>query len=124
MSRKNNSRDEALSAVKRFALRPMLVAAFIGCLTAMVWAQDSNDSNSSLGDLARQSRAHHATAPDAKSNKAQELVDEMQAEQEASDNAPLGFKNYDAGDYRVFVPFPFSLRTGEWRSRAARVKSG
>jgi hypothetical protein len=33
----------------------------------------------------------------------------MQQEQEAGENAPLGFKNYDAGDYRVFVPSPYSL---------------
>lgn len=36
-------------------------------------------------------------------------MNEMQQEQEAGENAPLGFKNYDAGDYRVFVPSPYSL---------------
>ena len=86
-----------------------MAAACIGCVSIVVRAQESDDASSSLGDLARQSRTQHATAPDAKASKAQELVDEMQAEQEASDNAPLGFKNYDAGDYRLFVPFPFSL---------------
>ena len=33
----------------------------------------------------------------------------MQQEQEAAENAPTGFKNYNAGDYRLFVPFPYSL---------------
>ena len=61
-----------------------------------------------LGDLARQTRAQHA-ANDGKSSKAQELVDEMQQEQEAADNSPVGFKNFDAGDYRLFVPYPYSL---------------
>jgi len=37
----------------------------------------------------------------------------MQQEQEAADNAPLGFKNYNAGDYRLFVPFPYSLEGRE-----------
>jgi hypothetical protein len=87
----------------------LVVLAFIGCLSVAVPAQDSEEPSPSLGDLGRQSRAQHATAPDAKSNKAQERVDEMQAEQEASDNAPVGYKNYDAGDYRLFVPFPYSL---------------
>ena len=62
----------------------------------------------SLGDLARQSRAQHDAA-DTQPNKAQQLVDEMQQAQEASEAAPTGFKNYDAGDYRLFVPFPYSL---------------
>ena len=62
----------------------------------------------SLGDLARQTRAQHDAA-DTQTNKAQQLVDEMQQEQEAAEAAPAGFKNYDAGDYRLFVPFPYSL---------------
>ncbi len=82
--------------------------ALVACLSVAVPAQEPEESPSSLGDIARQSRSQH-TAPDTKSNKAQDLVDEMQAEQEASDNAPLGYKNYDAGDYRLFVPFPYSL---------------
>lgn len=79
----------------------------LGVASVFVRAQDSTDSGS-LGDLARQTRSQH-TADQAKSSKAQALVDEMQQEQEASDNAPLGYKNYDAGEYRIFVPFPYSL---------------
>jgi len=33
----------------------------------------------------------------------------MQQEQEASEAAPTGFKSYDGGEYRLFVPSPFSL---------------
>ena len=72
-------------------------------------AQDAGNSGASLGDLARHTRANHASTSDSKPSKAQALVDEMQQEQEASENAPVGFKNYDAGDYRLFVPFPYSL---------------
>lgn len=71
-------------------------------------AQDSTEQTPSLGDLARQTRAQHATA-DGQRNKAQDLADQMQRAQEASENAPTGFTTYDAGDYRLFVPFPYSL---------------
>jgi hypothetical protein len=92
-----------------FSARAVLAAAaWMTCLGAALWAQDSVSPNS-LGDVARQSRAQHASAPADKSGKAQGLVDEMLAEQDASENAPTGFKNYNAGDYWVFVPFPNSL---------------
>ncbi len=86
----------------------------MGCLGAIAGAQDSADpgaarDGSSLGDLARQTRAQRASTSEGKSSKAQALVEEMQQQQEASENAPIGYKNYNAGDYRLFVPFPFSL---------------
>lgn len=90
------------------------------CLSLCAPAQDSGESNS-LGDIARQTRAQHGAAPEGNSNKAQELVDEMQQEQEAADRAPAGFTNFDAGDYRVFVPFPFSL---EGRENGGAVLQG
>lgn len=96
----------------RTLLALLVVAACIACMGAAAWAQDSGNPSDSLGDLARQTRAQHASA-DNKPSKAQELVDEMQQEQEAADNAPVGYKNYNAGDYRVFVPYPFSLEGRE-----------
>jgi len=86
----------------------LAVAACVTCLGAVLLAQDSG-SPDSLGDVARQTRAQQASAPAEKSGKAQDLVDEMQQEQEAEENAPTGFKNYNAGEYRLFVPFPYSL---------------
>jgi hypothetical protein len=85
-----------------------------------VWGQTSLQSNDNenpatagtLGDLARQTRAQ-AAASDNRASRAQQLADEMQQEQEAADNAPVGFKNYDAGDYRLFVPYPYSLEGRE-----------
>src|SRR5579864_5149468 len=91
--------------------RYALFAATIALAGTFALAQDSAPPDS-LGDLGRQTRAQHA-AQDNKSNKAQALVDEMQQEQEAADNAPLGFKNYDAGEYRIFVPNPYSLEGRE-----------
>jgi hypothetical protein len=83
------------------------VSATLLLAVCAMQAQDSGDQAQSLGDIARQSRAQR-TAAEGQRNKAQDLADEMQAEQEASDNAPTGFRLYDAGDYRLFVPFPFS----------------
>jgi hypothetical protein len=98
----------------------LALAACVGCISAAVWAQNPPQHNisdnpgpaGSLGDLARQTRAHTA-ADEGKSSRAQELVDEMQQEQEVADNAPVGFKNFDAGDYRLFVPYPYSLEGRE-----------
>lgn len=92
----------------RITTRLMLPAALAVCLGSLAYGQDNN----SLGDLARQTRAQR-TPSEGKSSKAQELVDEMQQEQEAADNAPVGFKNYDAGEYRIFVPYPYSLEGRE-----------
>ena len=93
----------------RYGVRTSLVGlALLLCLGATVWAQDDQASSPSLGDLARQNRAKHAASEGAP-GKAQALAEEMQQEEEASEAAPTGFKSYDAGDYRLFVPFPFSL---------------
>jgi len=89
------------------AFRLVLGAALLALPFRLLAGQDSADPNS-LGELGRQTRAQRAAEP-GRSSKAQQLVDEMQQEQEASDNAPVGFKSYDAGDYRVFVPYPYSL---------------
>ena len=107
--------------VRLWAGHVVVIAACIGCLSAALWAQESESPSSSLGDLARQTRAQHASEADSKSSKAQELVDEMQQEQEAADNAPVGFKSYDAGDYRLFVPYPYSL---EGRDNGGAVLAG
>jgi len=104
-----------------FSVRVALaVAACVTCLGAVLLAQDS-DSPDSLGDVARQTRAQHASAPAGKSGKAHSLVDEILQEQEAEENAPTGFKNYNAGDYRLFVPFPYSL---EGRDQGGAVLLG
>jgi hypothetical protein len=93
---------------RRFSVRRRLTAVWIGVLAVTAWAQNSSSQNPPLGDVARQTRAQHPT-DEGKSNTAQELVDEMQREQEATESAPTGFKSYDAGEYRLFVPFPYSL---------------
>lgn len=94
------------------ASRAWWTGLFVIALVAFTAAQDSDAPAPSLGDLARQSRAQHDANAN-QSSKAQELADEMQREQEAEEAAPTGFKSYNAGDYRLFVPFPFSLEGRE-----------
>jgi hypothetical protein len=102
-----------VTARSLFSVRGVLAAvACLACLCAALLAQDS-ESSDSLGDVARQTRSQHASASDDKSSKAQDLVEEMQQEQEAAEDAPTGFKNYNAGDYRLYVPFPYSLEGRE-----------
>jgi hypothetical protein len=95
------------------------VTLVIACLSAACWAQDASNPEASLGDLARQTRAQKqsATAP----GKAQELADQLQQEQEESENAPVGYKTYNAGDYRLWVPFPYEV---EGRDQIGTVLAG
>ncbi len=85
-----------------------IVAATLFIAASLLALGQESAGSGSLGDLARQTRAQHA-ADQGTPNKAQALVDEMQQEQEAAENAPVGFKNYDAGEYHIFVPNPYSL---------------
>src|SRR5258708_7415344 len=91
-------------------LRPVTAVLLVGAILTFLTIFAVGQDDSSLGDLARHTREQNKAADAAgKSGKAQALVDEMQQEQEETDNAPVGFKNYNAGDYRMLVPFPFSL---------------
>src|SRR5579864_1519192 len=91
--------------------RVMTAALWVGVVSVFSWGQDSDSQSRPLGDVARQTRAQADT--NGQPSKAQQLVDEMQREQEEAANAPTGFKSYDAGDYRLFVPFPYSLEGRE-----------
>jgi hypothetical protein len=94
------------------SVRWALTAALgIGVASVFAWGQDSDSPGLSLGDVARQTRSRTDTK--GQPSEAQQLVDEMQREQEEAANAPTGFKSYDAGDYRLFVPFPYSLEGRE-----------
>jgi hypothetical protein len=97
------------------------VGLVLACLSVAGWAQDSSNQNGSLADLARQTRAHKQSAPESSSSKAQELADQLQQEQEESENAPVGFKTYNAGDYRLWVPFPYEI---EGRDQVGTILAG
>jgi len=63
----------------------------------------------SLADAARQARAQKAEQPRAEPSQAQQVADQLAEDQDDSGNAPAGFKTYNAGDYRVWVPAPFRV---------------
>jgi len=62
----------------------------------------------SLADAARQARSQKQAQPQAGSNRAQTVADQLSEEQNSSD-APGGFKTFTTGDYKVWVPAPFSM---------------
>ncbi len=101
---------------KTFA-RVTLLAA---CVMAASFPTRAQDASPSLGDVARQSRSQRQQT-DTTPSKAQELADQLQQEQEESENAPVGYKTYNAGDYRLWVPFPYEI---EGRDQIGTVLAG
>ena len=101
---------------KTFAWAALLVP----CMLAASFPLRAQDASPSLGDVARQSRSQRQQA-DNTPGKAQELADQLQQEQEESENAPVGYKTYNAGDYRLWVPFPYEV---EGRDQIGTVLAG
>jgi len=92
--------------------RVLAAALWIGVMGVFAGAQDPLSQDRPLGDVARQTRAQQSET-NGQPSKAQQLVDEMQRAQEEAQDAPTGFRTYDAGDYRLLVPFPYSLEGRE-----------
>jgi len=63
---------------------------------------------SSLADAARQARAEKQAQPKVENNQAQQVADQLAEDQDDRD-APAGFKTYNAGDYKLWVPAPYKL---------------
>jgi hypothetical protein len=63
---------------------------------------------SSLADIARQARAQKPAQPTAEGNHAQAVADEL-SEDQNDVGAPGGFKSYNAGDYKLWVPAPYRV---------------
>lgn len=95
------------AAPRRSLVRLVFLAALLIVATAITPRANAQDA--SLGEVARQTHSDKQTSQNQAAGKAQALVDEMVQQQEASENAPTGFRSYDAGDYRLFVPYPFEL---------------
>jgi hypothetical protein len=97
-------------------LLPAAAALSLSILAApAVQAQQSG----SLADAARQARAQKQAAPHADST-AQQLADQL-ADDQNDNGAPGGFKTYNAGDYKVWVPAPYRV---EGHDSAGVVLSG
>jgi hypothetical protein len=82
------------------------IAVCLWLLSAAVSAQDSQTG--SLADVARQVRAQKQTQPTTDSSQAQQVANQLSDDQNA-DNAPAGFKTYNAGDYKLSVPAPYTV---------------
>jgi hypothetical protein len=61
----------------------------------------------SLADAARQARADRQAQPQS-DTQAQQLADQL-AEDQTDNGAPGGFKTYNAGDYKIWVPAPYKV---------------
>src|SRR5271165_2490923 len=93
-----------------------VVVTFAVCLP--MWSQQGGGG--SLADVARQVRAQKQSQPQSDTNKAQQVVDELMDDQ-SDTGAPGGFKTYNQGDYKVWVPAPYHV---EGQDDAGVVLSG
>jgi hypothetical protein len=82
------------------------IAASLLLIPAAVWAQ--TQQSGSLADVARQVRAQKGQ-PGAGPSSAQQVADQLSDDQNRSDDAPGGFKTYNAGDYSLWVPAPYKV---------------
>src|SRR5271169_5078844 len=87
-----------------FGMRTMLSA----CLIWFAAVYPAQAHQGSLADAARQARAQKQDQPLAEDSQAQQLVNQL-VEEDDSGNAPGGFKTYNASDYRLWVPAPFTI---------------
>ncbi len=83
----------------------MILALFL--VFASGFAAHAQQSGS-LADAARQARAQKPVQPEGDVNRAQQVADELSDDQNSGD-APGGFKTYNAGDYKLWVPAPYTV---------------
>jgi hypothetical protein len=100
------------------ALRGLMIAALLILIVATIPAQSQDGS--SLADLARQARAQKQAQSGTEPNRAREVANEL-SEDQNDGGAPGGFKAYNQGDYKVWVPAPFKV---EGHDDAGIVLSG
>jgi hypothetical protein len=85
----------------------LATAVMAVAFSAFVVSAASGQSEPSLGDVARKSRAQQASTP--ANSEANRLAAELQQEQEDRGTVPTGFESYRAEGYYVAVPAPFSI---------------
>ena len=94
--------------------------AIVACLLLIPSAVSAQAQQSgSLADIARQVRAQKGQ-PNADSSQAQQVAAEL-SEDQNDGGAPGGFKTYNAGDYKLWVPAPYRV---EGHDDAGIVLSG
>ena len=87
--------------------------AYRGVVAALFFLVAANVSGhaqqgSSLGEIARQARTEKQAQPKTEANQAQQVADEL-SEDQNDGGAPGGFKTYNAGDYKIWVPAPYTV---------------
>lgn len=96
----NSLSATSTSRLARFVFT-LAVLIVVACVCRPAQAQDG-----SLADAARQARTQKQTQPDA--NQAQQIADELSEDQNDT-GAPGGFKTYNAGEYKLWVPAPYHV---------------
>jgi hypothetical protein len=99
-------------------IRPITLAAAMCILACAASLRAQDEQGGSLAAAARQARAQKQTGGD--SSQAQQIANELSEDQNEKD-APGGFKTYNAGDYKLYVPAPYKV---EGREDAGVVLSG
>src|SRR5262249_17972807 len=87
---------------------PQRMSALILSLLLLPAVVAHSQDGGSLADTARQIRAQKPSQPGAAAIQAQQIADEM-SEDQNSKNAAGGFKDYNAGAYKVSLPTPYSV---------------
>ncbi len=102
------------------AVRGSIIAVKIAALLLLAGASVQAQQSSSLADIARQARAQKQGQPVSDANHAQQAADQL-SEDSNDNDAPGGFKTFNAGDYTLFVPAPYRM---EGHDNAGVVLSG
>jgi hypothetical protein len=100
-------------------LAAVTVITWIGLILVTPTLSAQDQPTGSLADIARQARAQKQGQPGDDSGHAQQVADQLSEDQ--NDAAPEGFKTYNAGDYKLWVPAPYRM---EGHDDAGAVLSG
>jgi hypothetical protein len=98
----------------------ILRAMTLALLLTFACSFEAHAQSGSLADAARQARAQKPAQAQGDVNRAQRVADELSEEQNSGD-APGGFKIYNAGDYKLDVPAPYTV---DGRDDGGTVLSG
>lgn len=104
MNRRSQSKDQSSQTFCRAGHRMVVALFLIVAASLPLHAQQA----SSLADAARQARAERQAQLKVENNQAQQVADQLAEDQDDRD-APAGFKTYNAGDYKLWVPAPYKL---------------
>jgi hypothetical protein len=104
MNRRSQSEDTSPQTFSRMGWRMIAALSIVVAAGFPAQAQPAG----SLADVARQARAQKQSQPAAEKSQAQQVADQL-AEDQDDGNSPAGFKTYNAGDYKLWVPAPYKV---------------